>query len=178
MTYRLSAISAAVIYNAVNRLLNPEPVNYNGMIIFAVIGAAVNFAAAYFTKGGASVNQRAVNLHMLEDVLGWLLVLIGAVVMRFTHFRFIDPLMSIGISAFIIIHAIKNLKNILNLFLEKTPDDMDIDRIKNCLMKIDGVLDVHHIHIRSLDGAVNCAEMHIVTDRDFYGIKEKVYDFG
>ena len=59
--------SAAVIYNAVKRIINPVPINYSGMIIFAVIGTAVNFAAAYFTKDGASVNQRAVNLHMLED---------------------------------------------------------------------------------------------------------------
>ena len=166
--------SAAVIYNAINRILNPAPVNYNGMIIFAVIGAAVNFAAAYFTKDGSSVNQRAVNLHMLEDVLGWLAVLIGAVVMRFTDFRFIDPLMSIGVAVFIIIHAVKNLKAVLDVFLEKTPDGIDIDEIKNHLMNIDGVLDVHHIHIRSLDGTVNCAEMHIAADGDFHAIKEEI----
>ncbi len=166
--------SMAVIYNAVNRILNPAPVNYNGMIIFAVIGAAVNFAAAYFTKDGGSVNQRAVNLHMLEDVLGWLVVLIGAVVMRFTDLWFIDPLMSIGVSAFIIIHAVKNLKSVLNIFLEKVPDGVDIAEIKQHLLKIDGVNDVHHIHIRSLDGTVNCAEMHIVIDGDFSSIKEKV----
>ena len=166
--------SAAVIYNAIRRILNPAPVNYNGMIIFAVIGAAVNFVAAYFTKGGSSVNQRAVNLHMLEDVLGWLVVLTGAVVMRFTDFWFIDPLMSIGVAVFIIIHAAKNLKAVLDIFLEKTPDGIDADELKNHLTDIDGVLDIHHIHIRSLDGTVNCAEMHITANGDFHTVKEKV----
>ena len=166
--------SAAVIYNAVKRIINPVPINYSGMIIFAVIGTAVNFAAAYFTKDGASVNQRAVNLHMLEDVLGWIVVLIGAVVMRLTEFWLIDPLMSIGVAVFIIINAVKNLKTVLFIFLEKVPEEIDVDEIKLHLLNIEGVLDVHHLHIRSLDGTVICAEMHIVTDSVSHSIKEKV----
>ena len=101
--------SCAVIYNAVIRIFNPVEINYNGMIIFAVIGALVNFLAAYFTKDGDSLNQKAVNLHMLEDVLGWLVVLVGAVVMRFTDISIIDPILSICVAIFIFINAIKNL---------------------------------------------------------------------
>ena len=79
------------------------------MIIFAVFGVIVNALAAYFTKEGDSLNQKAVNLHMLEDVLGWIVVLVGAIVMRFTDFVLLDPIMSIGVSAFILINAIRNL---------------------------------------------------------------------
>ncbi|MBQ1996312.1 MAG: cation transporter, partial [Clostridia bacterium] len=82
--------SLAVIYNAINRIISPAEINYDGMIIFAVIGATVNFIAAYFTKEGDSLNQKAVNLHMLEDVLGWVVVLVGAVIMRFTDLYIID----------------------------------------------------------------------------------------
>ena len=64
-------------------------------------------------------NQKAVNLHMLEDVLGWIVVLVGAIVMRFTDFYIIDPLMSIGVAIFILINALKNLKDVIDLFLEK-----------------------------------------------------------
>ena len=166
--------SVGVIYNAVLRILEPQDINYNGMIIFAVVGALVNFLAAFFTRDGDSINQKAVNLHMLEDVLGWIVVLLGAVVMRFTDFKLIDPLMSIGVAVFIMVNAYKNLKDILVVFLEKTPDSVDIAEIKDHLLGIDGVLGVHHIHIRSIDGINTYATMHIVAKGDNHRIKELV----
>lgn len=166
--------SVAVIFNAVNRIINPSQINYNGMIIFAVIGAAINFAAAYFTREGDSVNQKAVNLHMLEDVLGWLVVLIGATVMKFTDIKILDPIMSIAIAVFILFNALKNLKSIFLILLEKTPNEVAVDDIKNHLMKIEGILDVHHIHIWSMDGQTNYATMHIKTNGDPHEIKHAV----
>ncbi|MBP3627687.1 MAG: cation transporter [Clostridia bacterium] len=166
--------SVSVIYNAVHKIFNPTEINYNGMIIFAVVGAVVNFGAAYITREGDSLNQKAVNLHMLEDVLGWIVVLIGAVVMRFTDFAIIDPLMSIGVALFILINATKNLKEVLDLFLEKTPSGIDIEEIKEHICSIDGVLDAHHIHIWSMDGQSNFATMHIVTNSDAHKIKELI----
>ena len=74
--------SILVIINAVERIINPTEINYDGMIIFAVFGVIINFFAAQFTKEGDSLNQKAVNLHMLEDVLGWIVVLIGAIVIQ------------------------------------------------------------------------------------------------
>ena len=103
--------SLAAIINAVIRIFNPAEIHYDGMLIFALVGVAVNSAAAFFTKGGENLNIRAVNLHMLEDVLGWVAVLVGAAVMRVTDFVYIDPIMSIGVSLFILISAVKNLKS-------------------------------------------------------------------
>lgn len=166
--------SALVIYNAVNRIITPAEINYNGMILLAVVGVCVNFGAAYFTRKGDSLNQKAVNLHMLEDVLGWLVVLAGAVAMRFTDFALVDPLMSIGVAVFIVFHAIKNLSQIINLFLAKTPKDIQLAQIKEHLIEIEGVLDVHHVHVWSMDGQNNYATMHIVTNADSHKIKESV----
>lgn len=166
--------SIVVLYNAVIRLFNPVSIDYSGMIIFAIIGTLVNFIAAFVTKDGDSLNQKAVNLHMLEDVLGWIVVLVAAVVMRFTDFTIIDPLISIIVSVFIFINALRNLKNIESLFLEKTPANIKIQEIKEHICKIDGVLDVHHIHIWSIDGYNNYATMHIVTDEKGVCIKEKI----
>ena len=143
-------------------------------MVSAVVGAVVNFGAAYITREGDSLNQKAVNLHMLEDVLGWIVVLIGAVVMRFTDFAIIDPLMSIGVALFILINATKNLKEVLDLFLEKTPSGIDVEEIKEHICSIDGVLDAHHIHIWSMDGQSNFATMHIVTNSDAHKIKELI----
>ena len=133
------------------------------MIIFAVIGVILNFIAAYVTREGDSLNQKSVNLHMLEDVLGWVVVLIGAIIMNFTDIKIIDPIMSIGVAIFILINAFKNLKVVLDLFLEKTPEDIDLDELTKHLLEIEGVDDVHHIHVWSMDGYNNYATMHIVT---------------
>ncbi len=166
--------SVMVIYNAVGKIIKPTQINYDGMIIFAIIGVCVNFCAALFTREGSSLNQKAVNLHMLEDVLGWVVVLIGAIVMRFTDFALIDPIMSIGVAIFIFINAIKNLKQSIDLFLEKTPNGIEINKIKEHICKLEGVLDVHHIHIWSLDGQNNYATMHIITNADHHEVKEIV----
>ncbi len=166
--------SVMVIYSAVLRIIDPAEINYNGMIIFAIIGVCVNFAAAFLTKEGTSLNQKAVNLHMLEDVLGWIVVLIGAFIMRFTDFYIIDPLMSIGVAIFILVNATKNLKDALDLFLEKTPHNIDVHKIKEHICEIKGVLDVHHIHVWSMDGQNNYATMHIVTGDKAHDIKDKV----
>lgn len=166
--------SLAVIYNAVERIIKPVEINYDGMIVFAVIGAAVNFLAAYFTKEGDSLNQKAVNLHMLEDVLGWVVVLVGAVIMRFTDITIIDPLMSVGVAVFILVNSLRNLKEVLNIFLEKTPEDIDLEEIRAHICSIDGVSDVHHIHLRSLDGYSNYITMHVVATGNSHEIKHKV----
>ncbi|MBE6661951.1 MAG: cation transporter [Ruminococcaceae bacterium] len=166
--------SAVVVYNAVNRIFAPVEIDYNGMVVFAIVGVLVNFGAAFFTREGGSLNQRAVNLHMLEDVLGWGVVLIGAILMRFTDLALIDPLLSIGVALFIFINALRNLKEALDLFLEKAPHDVDVAEIRAYLTEIEGVLDAHHIHIWSMDGRHNYATMHIVTNAEAHEIKEKI----
>ena len=113
---------------------------------------------------------------MLEDVLGWVVGLVGAVVMRFSNFALIDPIMSIGVSLFIFINAIKNLKEVAYLFLEKTPHNIDVTEIKEHIAKIDGIIDVHHIHVWSLDMHNNFATMHIVTDDEPHKIKDALRD--
>lgn len=166
--------SIFVIYNAVIRLINPVEINYNGMIIFAIIGTIVNFLAAYFTKEGDSLNQKAVNLHMLEDVLGWIVVLIGAILMKFTDIRIIDSVLSIFVAIFIFKNAFNNLKKIIDLFLEKTPNNISIEEIKEHVLKIKGVENIHHIHVWSIDGYHNYLTMHVVVKSKSKNIKELV----
>ena len=166
--------SLFVIYNAIKRIINPVDINYNGMITFAVVGVVVNFLAAYFTKDGHSLNQKSVNLHMLEDVLGWAVVLIGAIIMRFTDIRIIDPILSILVALFIFKNAVSNFKSILDLFLEKTPNGISISELKEHLLKIEGIKNVHHVHIWSIDGYNNYATMHIVVNGDTKKIKKLV----
>ena len=172
--------SMFVLKSSIERIINPIDVNYNGMIVFAVIGLGVNLAAALITKDGESLNQKAINLHMLEDVLGWAVVLAGGVLMKFTNLSIIDPIMSLAVSAFILYNAGKGIRKIALVFLEKTPSGVaDAEDVKAELEKLDGVFDVHHIHLRSFDGKANVATMHIVSDTENYTelkkeIKEKL----
>lgn len=166
--------SILVIYNSILRIINPVEINYNGMIIFAIFGVIINFIAAYFTREGDSLNQKSVNLHMLEDVLGWVIVLIGAIVMKFVNISYIDPILSIGVALFILVNAFKNLKSIIDVFLEKTPKGIEITELKEHLSEITEVIDVHHIHVWSMDGYTNFATLHIVANGDIKEVKKKV----
>ena len=166
--------SVLIIIYSVGRLIHPVRVNYNGMLILAVIGLVVNSIAAFVTKEGDSVNQKAVNLHMFEDVFGWAVVLISAVVMKFTDISVIDPILSIAVSLVILFNAIKNLKEILDIFLEKTPNGIKISEITAHLTEIDGVVSVHHIHIWTMDGANNYATLHAVIEGNAETVKLKI----
>ena len=157
--------SVGVVVSAIGRLLHPLPIRYDGMILFAVVGVAVNLAAAFVTRKGDSLNQKAVNLHMLEDVLTWVVVLIGAVVMRVTDWTILDPLVSIGVAVYIFVHAMGHLREAADIFLEKVPTGYAVEDIKARVESIVGVSDAHHIHIRSIDGYTHAATLHVVAER-------------
>ena len=162
----LLAGSVLVIVHAAGRLWSPVAVRSGGMLLMAVVGVAVNACAAFFTRHGDSLNQRSVNLHMLEDMLGWIVVLIGSVIIHFTGAYWIDPVMSIGVALFILYHAIGNLRLAAEILLEKTPRGIDIAALVTQLTDLEGIEDVHHIHLWTLDGQQHCATMHIVTGGD------------
>lgn len=163
--------SVLMILSSINRIINPIDINYDGMIVLAVIGCIINFIAGKITHHGHSINQKAVSLHMLEDMFGWIIVLIGAVVMKFTNWYFIDPILSIVMSIFIGYHAIKTLIQITNVFLIKAPTNINIDIVKASLILLPGISDVHHIHVWTIDGETVLASMHIVVNEYNSGLK-------
>lgn len=166
--------SALVIYHAFGKLLEPQPIHYDGMIALAVLGFCVNILAAVFTSGEGSLNQKAINLHLLEDVLGWVAVLVGAVVMKFTNWQFIDPILSIILALFIGVNAFRGIKTVLDIFLEKVPENLDLKEVVEHLREIEGVRDIHHFHVWSMDGYRTCATLHAVTEGDMAMIKRKI----
>ena len=166
--------STFVIYESIKRLFNPVTINYDGMIIFAIFGVIVNLVATLVTRKGDSLNQKSVNIHMLEDVLGWIVVLIGSILMKFTDITYIDSILSIIVALFILINCAIQFKRIVDIFLEVTPNNVDIEELQKHLLKIDGVKDIHHIHIRSIDGFNNFATLHVVVDKYDPKIKDKV----
>ena len=168
--------SILVIYHSIIRIINPVNINYHGMIIISIFGIIINFIAAYITHNSDSINQRSVNLHMLEDVLGWIVVFIGSIIIKFTNINIIDPIMSILVSIYIFIHASRNFIEILNIFLVKTPSNINVESLKKHIKNIDGVIDIHHIHIWSMDGIENFATMHIISDNNNKNLKKDIRD--
>ena len=166
--------SVGVVVSAIGRLMNPVPIRYDGMILFAIVGVAVNLTAAFVTRKGESLNQKAVNLHMLEDVLTWIVVLVGAVVMRYTDWTVIDPLVSVAVAVYVFIHAVGHLRAAVDIFLEKVPDGYTVEEIKTRVETIEGVTDAHHVHVRSIDGYTHAASLHVVADGDSAAVKAAV----
>ena len=167
--------SLIVIYSAIKRFINPVEIKYDGMIVMAIVGIIVNGVATLTTSKGSSINEKTVSLNMLEDVLGWIVVLVGAILIKFTHIYYIDAILTILVAGFIFGHAFKNFMKILDLFLEKLPSNIDIPKIKKELLKNKDIKDVHHIHIWSLDGETYYATMHVVTKSD--DVKKYVKDY-
>ena len=153
--------SVFVIVGAVGRISQPKEVQGLGMIIIAVFGVLINGVAVIKTHKGTGVNERAISLHLLEDVLGWIAVLIGSFFVYFFKWYFIDGLLSVLIAGFLLFESTKNIKEIFVILLEKTPDEVDVVAFRKEVSAIDGVKDIHHLHIWSLDGEKIMATAHI-----------------
>jgi len=159
--------SIIIVYESVPRLLNPEPVASEGMLYLAILGVLMNGAAVLrLKKGGNSINQRTVMLHLMEDALGWVAVLIGSGVMLLTNWVIIDPILSIGIALFILWNATKNLRGVLRIFLQATPENVDIEKIRKTLTSLPGVVDIHDIHVWTMDGHYHILSVHLVLAED------------
>jgi len=157
----LIAGSVYVVTEAINRLIYPEASDAAGMLIFAIIGIAVNGYAAYRLSGGKSLNERVVTWHLVEDVMGWAAVLIVSIVMMFTDAPYLDPALSLAITAFILFNVIKRLREILVIILQGTPEDIDPEKIKREILAVDNIASLHHTHIWSLEGEHHVFTTHI-----------------
>lgn len=157
----LIAGSVYVIYEAVGRILEPQHSDAQGMIIFAIVGVAVNGYAAYKLSGGKSMNEKVVSWHLLEDVLGWVAVLIVAIVLYFKDIHYLDPALSLLITLYILYNVIIRLKDTLFVFLQGVPKDIDLDEITSKIREIENVSSLHHTHLWSLEGEHHVFTTHI-----------------
>ena len=170
--------SAWILYEAVPRLSNPEMPETEGMIALAILGVLVNGFAAYKLHGGKSLNEKVLNWHLLEDVLGWVAVLIVAIVMQFKDWPVLDPVLSIGFTLFILFNVIRNLISTVKLFFQASPDNSLLQKVTDKLLELDAVSDLHHLHIWSLDGEHHVATVHVVSQfeskAEYLELKESV----
>ena len=154
--------SLIVLSEAVQRVSEPEEPAAGGMILLAVIGIGVNGLAALRVRGDSGLSAQAVSWHLLEDVLGWIAVLFVGIALNFVDAPVLDPVLSMLLAAYVLYRVIENLRKTLRVFLQATPEGIDLAAIEHQLVEIEGVRDQHHTHIWSLDGERNVLTTHLV----------------
>jgi cobalt-zinc-cadmium efflux system protein len=154
--------SLVILVRAVPRIINPEPLNAQGMLLFAILGIVINGAAVLKLRKGVSLNERVVLWHLMEDVLGWVVILAASIVLNFVDIPILDPILSVLITLYILYHVLVNLREILSIFLQKVPKDFSIPEIEQELAAVSAVQSVHHTHIWSLEGQKHFLSTHVV----------------
>lgn len=172
--------SLTIIFQTIGRLINPQPVHAVGMIGIAIIGIIANTIGSLQLKKGESLNEKMLSWHLLEDVFGWLGILIAAVAIRFTGLYIIDPLLTIGFTAFVLWGVWRNSKELFNIFLEGAPSQKSLPAILQEIENIDDIRYIYDIHLWSLDGKHHLASLKAVVNSDGmknYGkLEEKIKD--
>lgn len=166
--------SILILVEAIGRLFNPQEVNAQGMLWLAILGIIVNGLAALSVKRGKTLNERAVFLHIMEDVLGWIGVLVISIVMIFVNLPILDPILSISITIWVLYNVYKNLKATFNILLQAFPKNVDVKKLTKEIEAIDNVISIHDLHIWTQDGNSHVMTLHIVAEKNYETIKNKV----
>ena len=154
-----------IVVEAIPRLFNPEQVNSTGMLGLAILGIAFNGFAVFKLGGNQnSLNQKAVRLHLVEDLLGWIAVLVGSIFIYFFNWLILDPILSLAIALYISINAFKNLKSVSGIFLQGIPENINLKHIEQEILSLEEVTEVHDFHLWSMDGEYNILTLHAVVD--------------
>ena len=157
-----------VITESIERIIHPARPHAEGMFLLAIFGLLINGYAAWRMSGGHSLNERSMRLHLMEDVLGWIAVLIVSVVMYFVDLPILDPLLSLGITAWILYNVYFNLRDNFRILLQGVPVEVDQEGFVHEVEALRGVLSVHDVHIWTLNGEQHIASLHLVFDCPSY----------
>lgn len=156
--------SVLIVVRALPRLINPEPIEAGGMVLLALLGIIINGAAVLRLKKGSKISERVVSLHLLEDVLGWVAVLIVSIVLLFADIPILDPILSLLITVFVLRNVYKNFKQILRIFLQAVPEGFDISEIENKILATHPeIMSIHKTNLWTLDGETNIMTFHMCT---------------
>ena len=157
--------SVLVILENITKIVHPQPVNENGILWLGIIAVAINVLASIVVRKGKTKNESILSLHFLEDTLGWLAVILMAIILKFTDWYILDPLLSLVISIFILTKAIPRFWSALKIFLDAVPEGVDIKKVKNDLEQLDNVASVNQLNLWTMDGLEKNAIIHVCLKR-------------
>ena len=153
--------SVLVILENIRKLFHPQPVNDEGILWLGIIAVSINVLASLVVRKGKTKNESILSLHFLEDTLGWLAVILMAIVLRFTDWYILDPLLSLVISIFILSKAIPRFWSTLKIFLDAVPEGVDIKQVKSDLEQLDHVASLNQLNLWTMDGLEKNAIVHV-----------------
>ena len=153
--------SVLVILENITKLFNPQPVNDEGILWLGIIAVSINVLASLVVRKGKTKNESIMSLHFLEDTLGWVAVILMAIVLRFTDWYILDPLLSLVISIFILSKAIPRFWSTLKIFLDAVPEGVDIKQVKSDLEQLDHVASINQLNLWTMDGLEKNAIVHV-----------------
>ena len=153
--------STLVIVENVPKLFAPEKVNYDGMLVLGIVAIAVNTAASRVVSHGHSHNESILSLHFLEDILGWLAVILVSLILRFTDWYFLDPLLSLVIAGFILSKALPKFWENIQIFLDHVPSDVDLSQLYQEIAALENVRAITQLNVWTTDGLEKFAMLHI-----------------
>ena len=153
--------SVLVILENITKLFHPQPVNDEGILWLGIIAVSINVLASLVVRKGKTKNESILSLHFLEDTLGWVAVILMAIVLRFTDWYILDPLLSLVISIFILSKAIPRFWSTLKIFLDAVPEGVDIQRVKSDLEQLDHVASINQLNLWTMDGLEKNAIVHV-----------------
>ena len=156
--------SGMVILENVSKLFHPQPVNEEGLLWLGIIAISVNVLASLVIRKGQTKNEFILSLHFLEDTLGWLAVILMAMVLRYTDWYILDPLLSLAISFFILSKAIPRFWSTLKIFLDAVPEGVNIQKIKTDLAELDNVASINQLNLWTMDGLEKNAIVHVCLE--------------
>ncbi len=163
-SFILVAGCVLILTKTIPRIINPESLKPEGMLIFAILGIAINGVAVLRLKKGTTLNEKVVSWHLMEDVLGWAVILVVSIILIFVDLPILDPILSVIITIYVLYNVVINLKDILNVFLQGVPKDLSINEIEREITEKTDVISIHHTHIWSLEGQKNLLSTHIIVE--------------
>lgn len=153
--------SVLVILENIAKIFHPQSVNDEGIFWLGIIAITINVLASLVIRKGQTKNESILSLHFLEDTLGWVAVILMAIVLRFTDWYILDPLLSLAISFFILSKALPRFWRTLKIFLDAVPEGVDIQKIKTDLAELDHVASINQLNLWTMDGLEKNAIVHV-----------------
>ena len=156
--------STLVIVENIPKLFAPERVNYDGMLVLGIVAIVINTAASRVVSHGHSHNESILSLHFLEDILGWLAVVGVSIILRFTDWYFLDPLLSLIIAGFILSKALPKFWENIQIFLDHVPSDVDLSQLYQEIAVLENVRAITQLNVWTTDGLEKYAMLHICLE--------------
>ncbi len=158
--------SCLVIFFGIHQLFELTQPKTEQMMGFSVLGILVNGFSLWTMSKGKSLNEKVLSWHFVEDTLSWVLVLLAGALIRWTNWFFLDVILGMGLSFWILWNVQKNVRQILRIFLQAVPKNITPNEIESSLMMIPVVGNVHHLHLWTLDGELHILTAHILLKKD------------